>query len=137
MHMIMLSALDGCVQTSFWMNEGIAAFAENQCNGFNDEQIYRFLSENKLLLPMDSLTAHFYLEPEMIAYHQAAYIVQYLLSNYGVEKFKDLWMQGFANFEKIYGVSFANAQENIERTAKRDYPNAPNIVWEKFKEGCQ
>jgi hypothetical protein len=137
MHMILLCAWGYPVQTSLWMNEGLAAFAENQCNGYNDEQIYRFLSENNLLLPMDSVAAHFYREPEMIAYHQAAYMVQYLLSNYGMEKFINLWMQGFANFDKIYGVSFAQAESDIDKTAKHDYPNAPGIVWKKFSEGCQ
>lgn len=27
--------------TSLWMNEGLAAFSQNGCNGYNDEQIYR------------------------------------------------------------------------------------------------
>jgi hypothetical protein len=137
MHMITLSAWGDPDPTSLWMKEGIAAFAENQCNGYNDEQIYRFLSKNKLLLPMDSLTADFYRESEMIAYHQSAFMVQYLLSNYGVEKFKDLWTQGFANFEKIYGAPFTKVEIGIDNTAKHDYPNAPGIVWKTFSEGCQ
>jgi hypothetical protein len=137
MHMITLSAWGDPDPTSLWMKEGIAAFAENQCNGYNDEQIYRFLLEDKLLLPMDSLTADFYREPEMIAYHQAAYMVQYLLSNYGVEKFEDLWLQGFANFNKIYGTPFTKVEISIASTAKHDYPIAPAIVWKTFSEGCR
>jgi len=137
MHIITMSAWGNPDFTSIWMKEGIAAFAENQCNGYNVEQIYRFFSANKMLLPMDALAADFYREPEMIAYHQSAYVVQYFLANYGVEKFKDLWMQGLSNFEKIYGVSFVRVKSEIDKTVKHDYPNAPNIVWKTFAEGCQ
>jgi|SRR5579863_805306 len=137
MHMITLSAWGDPDPTSLWMKEGIAAYAENQCNGYTDEQIYRFLLQDKLLLPMGSLTADFYREPEMIAYHQSAFMVQYLLSKYGVEKFKDLWTQGFANFEKIYGAPFARVEISIDNMAKHDYPKAPGIVWKTFSEGCQ
>jgi hypothetical protein len=137
MHMITLLAWGEPDPTSLWMKEGIAAFAENQCNSYNDEQIYRFLLEDKLLLPMDSLTADFYRTPEMIAYHQSAFMVQYLLSNYGVAKFKDLWLQGFPNFEKIYGVSFTKVLTSIDNTAKHDYPSAPAIDWKTFSEGCR
>ncbi len=137
MHMITLLAWGNPDPTCLWIKEGIAAFAENQCNGYNDEQIYRFFLEDKLLLSMDSLTADFYREPEMIAYHQSAFIVQYLLSNYGVEKLRDLWMQGSANFEKIYGVPFPRIEKSINIRAKQDYPNAPGIVWKTFSEGCR
>lgn len=104
MHMISMTTWGYPGQDSNWMNEGLAALAANNCNGYNDEQIYRYLAEKNMLTSVDSLTASFYKQPEMIAYHQAACIVQYLLANYDVEKFKYLWKQGFASFEKIYSM---------------------------------
>jgi hypothetical protein len=136
MHMITFCAWGNPDPTSIWMNEGLAAYSQNECNSYNDEQIYRFLLEDKMLLPMNSLAADFYREPEMIAYHQCAFIAQYLLANYGIEKFKELWMQGLANFETIYGKSFAQVKLNIDKTAQHDYPNAPPIDWKTFEEGC-
>jgi hypothetical protein len=118
------------------MNEGLAAFAENNCNGYNDEQIYRYLLDKDMLISMDALTTSFYKQPEMIAYHQAAYIAQYLLSVYGIEKFKALWTQGFATFEKIYGIPFSQATTDINKKAKQDYPSAPPINWSTFQVGC-
>jgi hypothetical protein len=41
----------------------------------------------------------------MIAYHQSAYMVQYLLEKYGVEKFKQLWQNGYNDFKNIYLIS--------------------------------
>jgi len=136
MHMISMTSWGYPGQDSNWMNEGLAALAENNCNGYNDEQIYRYLSEKDMLISMDALTTAFYKQPEMVAYHQAAYIVQYLLTNYGVEKFKDLWMQGFAAFEKIYGITFSQVKTRINSAANKDYPKAPAIDWNTFQKGC-
>src|SRR5215218_10147926 len=133
MHMISMTSWGYPGQDSNWMNEGLATYAENNCNGYNDEQIYRYLSEKSMLIPMAALTTSFYKQPEMIAYHQAAYIVQYLLNQYGVAKFKELWTQGFDQFERIYGMSFQQAKTNMDKIAKQDYPAAPAIDWSSFQ----
>jgi hypothetical protein len=136
MHMITQAEWGYPDRTSLWMNEGLAAFSQNNCNGYNDEQIYRYFAASRMLLPMDSLTNQFYQEPEMIAYHQSAYLVQYLLQHYGVEKFRNLWQQGFNNFQPIYGVTFSEVVKDTDMTVKRDYPTAPDIDWKKFSVGC-
>ena len=136
MHMITMTTWGYPGVDSNWMNEGLAAYAENNCNGFTDEAIYRYLADKDMLVPMPALTTSFYKQPEMIAYHQAAYIVQYLLSHYGVEKLKALWSQGFASFETIYGVSFDRMQTAISNKARQDYPKVPAINWDSFQEGC-
>jgi len=136
MHMISMTTWGYPRQDSNWMNEGLAALAENNCNGYNDEQIYRYLLDKNMLISMDNLTTSFYKQPEMIAYHQAAFIVQYLLNKYGVEKFKDLWSQGFDAFGKIYNISFSQVKADISTQAKQDYPSAPSISWNTFQVGC-
>jgi hypothetical protein len=136
MHMISTTDWGYPDRTSIWMNEGLAAFSQNICNGYNDEQIYRYFDDSRKLLPMDSLVNQFYQEPEMIAYHQAACIVEYLLQNYGVERFRDLWQQGFNKFNEIFGTSFSHMEADIKKAAERDYPKAPNIDWKAFSIGC-
>ena len=136
MHMIAMTTWGYPGQDSNWMNEGLAALAENNCNGYNDEQIYRYLQDSNRLISTDILTTNFYKQPEMVAYHQAAYIVQYLLNKYGVQKLKDLWTQGFAAFEKIYSIPFSQVETDINTTAKQDYPSAPPINWNSFQVGC-
>ena len=136
MHMMSMTSWGYPTHDSNWMNEGLAAFAENNCNGYNDEQIYRYLLEKKMLIPMSALTSTFYQQPEMIAYHQAAYIAQYLLNKYGVEKFKQLWTRGFDQFERIYGIRFQQAQRDMDTLVKQNYPTAPAIDWNSFQKGC-
>ena len=84
MHMISMTSWGYPVNDSIWMNEGLAAFAENNCNGYTDAQIYRYLDQHDMLIPIEDLASGFHRQPEMIAYHQAAYIVQYLLEHYGI-----------------------------------------------------
>ena len=136
MHMILEAEWGYPDRASLWMNEGLAAFSQNICNGYNDEQIYRYFAGSRMLLPIDALVNQFYQEPEMIAYHQAGCMVEYLLRKYGVEKFRDLWQQGFYNFNKIYGTSFSRMEADIKATAERDYPKPPNIDWKAFSVGC-
>jgi hypothetical protein len=136
MHMMAMTSWGDPAKDSNWMNEGLASYAENNCNGYNDEQIYRYLSVKAMLISMTDLTTSFYQQPEMIAYHQAAYIVQFLLTTYGVNKFKDLWIQGFNQFDQIYGIPFQQAKTQMDGIAERHYPVAPDIDWTNFEKGC-
>lgn len=136
MHMISMTNWGYPGKDSNWMNEGLAAFAENNCNGYNDAEIYRYLLENNMLISNENLTRDFYRQPEMIAYHQAAFITQYLLTVYGVDKFRILWTAGFSDFQKIYGTSFSNVITSINKKAKQDYRLAPDINWNNFQKGC-
>jgi len=123
--------------TSNWVNEGLGTFAENNCNGYNVAQIYRYFMENDKLIPIESLTSDFYNQPDMIGYHQSAYIVEYLLTKYSVEQLKKLWTDGFEKFEKIYGDPYSQIKIDLEKTVIKKYPKAPEIDWEQFNEGCK
>jgi len=133
MHMITISSWGQPPQQSNWLKEGIAAYAENSCNGFTVEQIYAFFEKKNMLISIDSLTAHFYMEPEMIAYHQSAYISQYLIDNYGVQKFSLLWQSSIDSFEKIYGSPYKQILLDIKNKLDKKYPEAPDIDWNTFK----
>lgn len=123
--------------TSNWVNEGLGTFAGNNCNGYNVAQIYRYLMETNKLIPIESLTSDFYNQPDMIGYHQSAYMVEYLLTNYSIEQLKKLWTEGFEKFEEIYGVPFSEIKTDLEKVVLEKYPTAPEIDWEEFNKGCE
>jgi len=93
--------------------------------------------ETDKLIQINSLTSDFYAQSEMIGYHQSAYLVEYLLNNYNIEQFKQLWTQGPDSFESIYSISFSKAKADLENALLKKYPSAPGIDWETFKEGCK
>lgn len=136
MHLISMLTWGDPHRQSHWMNEGLATLAAGNCNGFTPEQVHRYLSVEKKLLSIDSLKNNFYQQPEMIAYHQAAFIVQQLLQKYGAEKLKLLWMNGLDSFEKIYSTEFTAAYAQIQDSSSKQIPVIPSINWSEFEKGC-
>ena len=133
MHMITFSFWGQPPLQSYLLKEGIATYAQNNCNGFGVEQIYAFFEKKNMLIAIDSLAGHFYAQPMMIAYHQSAYISQYLIETYGVQKFSLLYQSGFDSFEKIYGIQFKQILLDIKNKLDKKYPGTPDINWNTFK----
>ena len=136
MHLIAMLEWGYPHYTSTWINEGLATYAEDNCNGYSVSEIYRYFLDTDKLIHIDSLTTDFYRQPEMIVYHQSAYVVEHLLKNYSLNQFKRLWQEGFNSFESIYSVSFQEMKEELDKSIQKEHPEAPNIDWETFKEGC-
>lgn len=137
MHLIAMLKWGYPHNSSTWINEGLATYTENNCNGYNVAEIYRYFMEKEMLIPVDSLVIDFYGQPEMVAYHQSAYVVEHLLCNYKIEQFKELWTKGFDNFQIIYGISFSEMKVELDKAVMKKYSDAPEIDWETFKEGCK
>lgn len=133
MHMITVGFWGQPPRQSYWLKEGVATYAQNNCNGLAVEQMYAYFEKKNMLIPMDSLTGHFYSQPMMIAYHQSAYISQYLIETYGVQKLSLLWKSGMDSFEKIYGTQLKQILLAIKDKLDRKYPAAPDIDWTTFK----
>lgn len=140
MHMISMTTWGYPHDDLIWLNEGLATYAHvpsgYDCNGYKVGQIYRYLLEKEILISIDSLTNNFYGEDDMISYHQSAHIVEFLLTNYGIEKFKELWKKGFCFFEEIYTISFSQMEIEINKNTIEKYPTAVSIDWNVFKKGC-
>jgi hypothetical protein len=133
MHMITFSLWGQPTEKSYWLKEGIATYAQNSCNGYSVEQIYAYLEKKNMLIAIDSLADHFYAQPMMIAYHQSAYIVQYLIETYGVQKFSLLYQSGIDKFDKIYGIQVKQILLDIKNKLEKKYPEIPDINWNTLK----
>jgi hypothetical protein len=90
-----------------------------------------------MLLPIEKLSENFYKNPEMIAYHQCAYLVEFLLNKYGIEKFTELWKKGMDNFPYLYSFSFSDLTKMVEADLNKKYKAVPDINWSEFKKGCK
>lgn len=138
MHMISMSTWGFPPKSTTWMNEGLSTYAANYCSGYTVEELYAYYLSNNMLISIDSLVDNFYKNKHVICYHQSAFIVQFLLEKYGIEKFKRLWQSGFQDFEKVYGFSFKKLESDIKIFLNNKYPTAPIIDWETLgKNGCE
>ncbi|MCZ4410661.1 peptidase MA family metallohydrolase [Cryomorphaceae bacterium 1068] len=136
LHMIAMTTWGYPHEDLIWINEGLATTTEDFCNGFTVGEIYRYLLEEDLLLSIDSLTGDFHGQPSIISYHQSAHLVEYLITNHGLQKFEELWKTGFTAFEEIYAISFAQLAEEVKEQTIATYPTPVSIDWEVFQEGC-
>jgi|GEM_PF-619674 len=120
-----------------WLNEGLATYSENNCSGYSVSEMYRYFLEEKMLAPLESLAYQFYQTQEMISYHQSAYVVEYLISNYGLPKFEALWKDGFLSMENIYGFTPSQLETTINKYVMEIHPKPPKIDWETLSKGCK
>jgi hypothetical protein len=137
MHMLAMEHWGFPPQNNLWLNEGLATYAANQCNGRTVREVYSYLLSHNKALPMDTLVQQFYESNEMVAYHQAGCIVQYLLEHHGLEKFGSLWQEGAAHFEGIYGMGYAELNTRLNADIMEAYPQGVELDWEVFGMGCK
>lgn len=90
-----------------------------------------------MLLSPEQLSQSFFQSDEMIGYHQSAYIVEYLINNYGIERLETFWKQGFSSFESIYGLTFSDMISELNKELLKVHPKSPKIDWEVLGEGCK
>jgi len=121
------------------LDEGGATYTDNFC--FYDNPMYSinaYYLEHNMLFSMDSLINNFDLQAkknDVIAYIQSAGIFKYLYEEYGIEKMKLLWSEGFEKFEVIYGFSIQQL-ENDWLDFIKTIPIPENFDINQLEEGC-
>jgi hypothetical protein len=121
-----------------WIAEGLGTLAGGTCSNYSLEEIYQYYLQSNKLIPMDIIVNDFWKKGnnDIITYTQSAFIVKYLLDNYGHEKFKTLWADGFEKFNSIYGFEFKDLETKIKTELKLKYPKEIPFNWEEFNKGC-
>lgn len=136
MHMITMYKWGNPSSSSTWMNEGLATYSAGTCFEYSLEEIYKYFIQSNKLISIDKLTKDFYGNPDMIAYTQSAFISKYLIANYGIAKFRELWKSGFEKFDVIYGFDSKTLETKLIDHVNKKYPKKINFDWEKFNKGC-
>ena len=134
-HMVTMLTWGYPARTLIWLNEGLATYIDN-CSKYSREEIYAYFIKSNKLIGIDDLVYNFQNQDDVIAYFQASYLVEYLISKYDINKLKYLWQSDINNFEEIYGVSFANFTEEIRNNLQEKYPATIELDWEELKKGC-
>lgn len=142
MHLVSISKWGEETDTTraCWLEEGLAAWAGQEaenCDGHSIEERYAYLLQNDLLFGFDTLcTPNNNPLDHKIYYTQTAYIVSYLLENYGTDKLKKLWQSDANSFEKIYGSSLISLSDKMNDIVKQKYNSPIEFNWEAFQKPC-
>lgn len=136
MHMITMYKWGTPPKNCTWLNEGLATYAGGICFEYTFSEIYKYFIQSNKLVPMEELATNFFGHPDMITYTQSAFISQFLIDNYGLEKFKQLWKEGFDAMESIYGFDHQELTINLADFVNKKHPKDIDFDWELFNEGC-
>lgn len=121
-----------------WLQEGLATYADSkaECDNYSFEEKYIYFIQNEKLINGDSLVNEFDTQYPKVAYNQSAYIVKFLIDNYGIDCLKKLWTGTMDDFITIYGVSFDGMMKKIEAELKEKYPDLIKFDWNEFEKTC-
>jgi hypothetical protein len=136
MHMITMYKWGTPDSSLTWMNEGLATYSGGICFDYSLEEIYKYFIQSNKLISIDKLSEDFYANPDMIAYTQSAFICKFLIDNYGISKFKELWKSEYKNLNEIYGFDSMILENTLKDYINKKYPKDINFDWEKFNKGC-
>ena len=122
-----------------WLGEGIATYADMPCNGYEMSELAAHILKNTDdSSPLDSLAQEFRKYPEMIGYMLMESFVEFVLENYGIEYLRNLWLEGYDGFEKVFGKDVATIEQEWLDYMNNEYPNPDVPDWNDLKEhGCK
>lgn len=127
---------DSC--TLNWLVEGLATYVapEAECDAYSFEEKYVYFIQSKKIICADSLINGFDNQHHKISYNQSAFLVKYLIENYGVEKLRLLWTSGMHSFRPIFGMDIDDMMKQIDTALNQQYPYLIKIDWNEFEKKC-
>lgn len=142
MHLVSLSKWGETIDNIrlSWLTEGLAILADpdlDNCEARTFEEKYVCFSQTDRLLGAKELCyppSEYEMPKIKIAYAQSAYIVEYLIQNYGLDKIKQQWQSKMESFEEIFGLSFDELILTINNELNQKYPDPIDLDWEKFNQ---
>ena len=120
----------------YWISEGLAVFANNNCGNYPLHVLAHALHRQEKLVPFQNLVHSFdfrALEPSL----QAASVVQYIYETYGVAALKAFWQKGWTSSKSIIGLSPTTLEQQWKMWIAQSTFNT-DVDWEKIKRhGCE
>lgn len=123
-----------------WLREGLAMLADpdmDNCEGSTFEEKYVYFLQTKQLFSPEDFMLPFgdHKMPQVkIIYAQSAYIVEYLIKNYGMGKIKELWQNPMNDIEEVFGLTFDELIMKMNTELNEKYPDPIDFHWEKFNQ---
>lgn len=123
-----------------WLDEGLSCYAEVEEEGGNYytyEEKFTALLQHDKLTNIDTLVYNFVGSEltgdsieTLFRYIQSAYIVEYMLGNYELEKIKKFWGYNMKYFEEVFGLKLEDMVQNIKEIQMKKYPHPIEPDWE-------
>jgi len=117
--------------------EGLATYVDGVCGGYENGRIARTILDQGLLLPLETLAGEFRRQDDLIAYLQAATLVEHLVYLHGPGAIGALWNQGLGAAPALLQTSAGDFLEGYESWLASTYGPLPAVAWQSIrKDGC-
>jgi hypothetical protein len=117
--------------------EGLATFVDGDCGGYANGRVARAILDLGALLPLETLAGDFRKQDDLIAYLQAASIVEFMVHREGPRVVAALWRQGLQASPTLLHVSGEAFQNEFESWLSSSYEPVPVAAMQTIRDaGC-
>ncbi len=117
--------------------EGLATYVDGRCGGYENGRIARTILDQGLLIPMEALVGDFRRQNDLIAYLQAASIIEFMVYRLGPGAVAALWDQGLRASPVHLQISADLFLEDFESWLTSTFDPVPIDTWEAIRAtGC-
>lgn len=117
--------------------EGLATYVDGLCGGYENGRVLRTILDLGLLIPMQRLVRSFRQQDDLIAYLQAAGIIEFMVQRQGSGAVALLWDRGLRASPALLRTSHDAFLEEFEHWLTSTYDPVPTGAWEPIRaNGC-
>jgi hypothetical protein len=103
MHAISLDLWGRAREPGEWLQEGVAAFAENRCGPYTGRQMAAGYLIARRIVGVPALIERFREHPDLVAYLGAGALAEFLHEHYGLKAVRVVWREGPAALPQVTG----------------------------------
>ena len=115
--------------------EGLATQVDGECGGYENGRMARTALDQGAMIPLEALTEDFRTQDDLIAYLQAASIIEFMVHRMGPEAVSRLWDQGLQVSPALLGTSAVSFRAEFENWLAASYDPVPATAWEAVRSG--
>lgn len=118
--------------------EGLATYIDGSCGGYENGRVARSMLDMESLLPLGDLTGEFRQQDDLVAYLQAAAMIEFAVERLGAAVIRTAWDRGVAAVPELLGYSSPGEFEvQFEAWLSATYEPIPPESWDAILEhGC-
>jgi hypothetical protein len=118
--------------------EGLATYVDGLCGGYENGRLARKMLDMESLLPLGDLTEEFRQQDDLVAYLQAAAMIEFAVERLGAGVIRTAWDRGVAAVPELLGNSSPGGFEpQFKAWLASTYDPVPPESWEAILErGC-
>lgn len=115
--------------------EGLATLVDGACGGYPNDRLVRTLLDRGKMIPLDVLVREFRQQKDLVAYLEAASVIEFVLDRRGSEALPVLWARGLASAPGVVDLSSRAFESEWREWLISSYDPVSDAAWEAIEAG--